>query len=166
MKELWRDIVGYEELYQVSNFGRVKSLNYNKTKKAKILKGRSGVYLHVGLYKHGYAEDFNVHRLVAEVFIPNPDNLPQVNHKDGNKHNNHVNNLEWVTVSENAFHSIYTLKKSNNTTTKKKVRNIETGEIFESQSAAGRAYGTSQGNIGCAVRGLRQTAGGCHWAFA
>lgn len=93
-EEIWKDISGYEGLYQISNLGRVKS-------KRKILKPINGEYLHVGLSKNGIQTTKLIHRLVAENFIDNPNNLPQVNHKDENKHNNCVNNLEWITFKEN-----------------------------------------------------------------
>lgn len=97
MEEIWKDIKGYEGKYQVSNFGNVKSLNYNQTGNERLLKPilhHTG-YLCVNLCKPN--KKFPIHRLVAEAFIPNPDNLPQVNHKDENKHNNHVDNLEYCT---------------------------------------------------------------------
>ena len=99
MKEEWRDIKGYEGKYQVSSYGRIKSLNYNRTKKEKILNPcltKKG-YLIVDLYKNGRRKPCTVHKLVALHFIPNYDNLPQVNHKDENKSNNRVDNLEWCT---------------------------------------------------------------------
>ena len=88
-REFWKDIAGYESLYQVSSFGRVKSLKFGKEK---ILKpGANNVnYLCVNLYKDKTSKCFLVHRLVAAAFIPNPDDLPQVNHKDEDKSNNHV----------------------------------------------------------------------------
>lgn len=169
MKEIWKDIVGFEGLYQVSNLGRVKSLNYHKSGKERVLKNRLGqiktIYPHVGLYKNGTMKECTVHRLVAEAFIANPENKEEVNHIDGNKCNNHISNLEWVTRSENAIHAIHIIKTSNNESQKKKVKNVETGEIFESQSAAGRAYGISQGTLGAVTRGERKTAGGYHWEF-
>lgn len=100
-KEIWKDIAGYEGLYQVSNFGRIKSL------RSKIilasLSSKSG-YCYVGLAKNGMNKQKSVHRLVALAFIPNSENKPEVNHIDGNKHNNTVKNLEWVTKSENMKH--------------------------------------------------------------
>lgn len=107
MEEIWKPAVGFEGLYEVSNLGRVKSLNYRRTGKERILKPRriekksGNVYYAVHLYKDGKAYDKPVHRLVAEAFIPNPDNLPEVNHKDENPLNNHVGNLEWCTQSYN-----------------------------------------------------------------
>ena len=101
--EIWEDIEGYEGIYQVSSLGKVKSLNFNHTKKEKILKpffNRDG-YLSVNLYKEGKRKQYLVHRLVAKVFIPNPENKLEVNHKDEDKTNNKVENLEWVTSKEN-----------------------------------------------------------------
>lgn len=103
MIEIWRDIPGYEGKYQVSNTGEVKSLNYNSSGKSKLLKqiaDKKG-YNRVGLCKNGKRKYYFVHRLVAMTFIPNPDNLPIINHKDEDKINNNVNNLEWCTYEYN-----------------------------------------------------------------
>ena len=102
MKEIFKDIKGFEGLYQISNFGNVKSLKRNI-----ILKPSSNGkgYLHIILYKNCKSKVGRIHRLVAQAFIPNPENKPQINHIDGNKSNNNVNNLEWVTNSENQKHA-------------------------------------------------------------
>lgn len=114
-KEIWKDIPGYEGLYQVSNHGRIKSLKKfvkHPTGSVKILKSKilrlSKIhgYEKVELWKNGKNKIFRVHRLVALVFIKNPNNLKEVNHKDGNKTNNHVSNLEWVNARENQTHSL------------------------------------------------------------
>lgn len=104
-EEHFVEVIGYEGLYKVSNYGRVKSLNFNHTKQEKILKfdkNKSG-YLLVTFHKDGKVKKFSVHRLVALHFIQNdnPTEKIQVNHKDENKENNTVENLEWVTPKEN-----------------------------------------------------------------
>ena len=93
-KEYWKPVVGYEGLYEVSNLGRVKSLKFGKERILKPQKDTSG-YLCVTLCKNNNQCQFKVHRLVAEAFIPNPNNLPQTNHKDECKTNNIASNLEW-----------------------------------------------------------------------
>lgn len=110
MKEIWKDIEGYEGLYQVSNLGRVRSLDrkvWNYTKKGRILKPHSNghSYQNVSLHKENKTEKhLYIHILVAKAFLPNPDNKTEVNHKDFNKLNNRVDNLEWVTRDENKQH--------------------------------------------------------------
>ena len=96
-KEIWRDVVGFEGLYKVSNLGNVKSLGNNKNKKEKILKPSKTIwgYLQVWLRKDGRRYAKTVHRLVAEAFIPNPDNFPEINHKSEDKTDNSVKNIEW-----------------------------------------------------------------------
>lgn len=101
MCEDWRDIPGYEGEYQVSNKGLVKSLKTNRLLKLSI--SNSG-YARCALSKKGVVKVYLVHRIVAQVFIPNPNNLPQVNHRDENKLNNSVNNLEWCTASYNYWY--------------------------------------------------------------
>lgn len=111
MKEIWKQIEGGYEEYQVSNFGQIKSLK-NKTEKILHLdKDRHG-YMNVKLCKNGTVKKFKVHRLVAMAFIENPNGFPEINHKDGNKENNFVENLEWVTRSQNIRHAFDTGLKS------------------------------------------------------
>lgn len=115
MEEIWKDIKSYEGLYQVSNLGRIKSLKkirrngkgfYVQEEKLKTLQlWKEEGYYSIVLYKNDGGRTYHIHRLVAQAFIPNPENLPQVNHKDGNKSNNSVENLEWVTCSENVKHA-------------------------------------------------------------
>lgn len=113
---IWKPIQGYENLYEVSNTGLIKSLERLvpnthcsvRLVKEKLLKGRPTKtvdYLYVLLYKNNMGTRFSIHRLVAQTFLLNPLNKAQVNHKDGNKINNHESNLEWVTVSENHQHA-------------------------------------------------------------
>lgn len=103
MDEIFKDIPGYEGLYQVSNLGNVKSLHYNKSNRQVILKPRLNKkgYCRVGLHLKGECKDFFIHRLVAEAFLDNPNNLSDVNHKDECKTNNCVNNLEWLSHKDN-----------------------------------------------------------------
>ena len=106
--EIWKDIVGYEGLYQVSNFGRIKSFPRKYTQKEiKILKPvlSKGGYLQCHLIKDGKSKTFAIHRLVAEAFLSNPNNLPEVNHKFGNKFDNYYENLEWCNSSQNKQHA-------------------------------------------------------------
>ena len=115
MEEIWKDIINYDGLYQVSNTGYIKSLDglsWNGyswfTKKGRILKAQNvgKGYLAVGLSNGNGSKRKYVHRLVAEAFISNSENKPNVNHIDGNKKNNTSDNLEWVTQQENINHSI------------------------------------------------------------
>ena len=108
MNEIWKAVQGYEGRYEISNLGRVKSLNYNHTKKPKILapKHHSSGYDTVTLCNNGIHKNKPIHKLVADAFIPNPNNLPQVNHIDGDKSHYSVDNLEWVSASDNVRHAI------------------------------------------------------------
>lgn len=99
LNKKWKDINGYEGLYKISSSGEIYSLISGKERKLKVSK--SNGYVLVDLYKDGVGKWFRVHRLVAEAFIPNPNDLPIVMHIDNNKQNNHYSNLKWGTVSEN-----------------------------------------------------------------
>lgn len=118
IEEVWKDILGYEGLYQISNLGRVKSLPRKNNKRIinkeiiKVFTKLPNGYLKAGLSKNGKTKYYFVHRLVAEVFIPNLENKPCVNHKDCNKKNNCVNNLEWVTHKENNTYKNHHLKRN------------------------------------------------------
>jgi uncharacterized protein YerC len=104
-KEIWKDIPGFEGKYQVSNLGRVKSFVYRRNKTTIRKLPISNNYYRLLLCKNGKYESFYIHRLIADAFIPNPKNKKYVNHKDGNKLNNDISNLEWVTSAENSHHA-------------------------------------------------------------
>lgn len=106
MNEEWKDIEGYEGLYQVSNRGNVRRFGCSVNRKLTKLPVKKGHYYYIPLCKNGKYKNFLVSRLVATAFIPNPNNKETVNHKDGNKTNNNVNNLEWNTYAENNKHAV------------------------------------------------------------
>ena len=99
-KEIWKDIKGFEGHYQVSNFGRVKSIKFGKERILRPGKNKKG-YLRVGISKNGESKTYSVHRLVAQAFIPNLNNLPQINHKNEDKTDNRVENLEFCDAKYN-----------------------------------------------------------------
>lgn len=103
MTEIWKDIKGYEGLYIVSNMGRIKSLNYNHTGEEKIMKTRKreNGYYYLNLCKNNVRHSINVHRIVAETYIPNPENKPYIDHINTIRDDNRVENLRWVTPKEN-----------------------------------------------------------------
>ena len=115
-EEIWKPIKGYEGLYEISNLGRVKSLNYKGTGKEKILKNteNSKGYLMVCLTKNGKQKLFKIHRLVAEAFIPNPENKPCIDHINTIKNDNRVENLRWVTNEENNNNPLTKKKRNEN----------------------------------------------------
>lgn len=156
--EIYKDIEGYEQLYQISNYGNVKSLKYNKEKILKPAKLKNG-YLQVTLCKEEKRKQHYIHRLVGEAFIDNPNNYKQVNHKDENPANNNVSNLEWCTNEYNINYGTRTEKTS------KKVMCIETGVVYPSASEVQRQLGFAQTNISSVCNGIRNTCGGFHWSF-
>lgn len=158
MKEIWKDILEYEGKYQVSNFGEVKNI---KTKF--ILKPiDSHGYKYVHLCNSGKRKNKAIHRLVAIAFIPNPLNRLEVNHKDGNKTNNNVNNLEWCSRKENAVHMSRVLRKNC-----KKILCIETEEVFNSIDEAANFYNKKQSGLVAVLKhyGYRKTFAGYHWQY-
>ena len=172
-KEVWRDIEGYEGYYQVSNIGKVRSLDRvvvheegtKRNLKGDILKTHIKYgYVYVTLSKNNKLKSYRVHRLVAKAFIPNPNNYPSVNHKDENRKNNNVTNLEWCTVKYNNEYSGTTEKAIN--ANKKKVRCIETGEIFDSTADAARHYNLkTPSHIAACCRGTRKRSAGHTWEY-
>ena len=108
--EIWKDIEGYEGLYAVSNTGKVYSYKSKKILRSNATELRCG-YINVLLTKDGKRKQKYIHRLVAQAFIPNPENKPEVNHIDHNPQNNHVDNLEWVTKNENIVAYLHSEKR-------------------------------------------------------
>lgn len=158
--EEWRDIKGYEGIYQISNKGRVKSLGNNKTRKEKILRpGKRKGYFYISLCKKGEKPKyFDIHRLVAQAFLPNPDNLPVVNHKDENKLNNNVENLEWCTYQYNNTYG----------TRNKKIICVETNEIFNGSKDVINRMFDGKGHcstISKCCLGKRKSAFGYHFKY-
>lgn len=167
MVEIWKDIKGYEGFYKISNLGNIKSLPRNGTiKYEKILKPNNVAgYYQVSLQKNGIVEHKKIHRLVAEAFIQNPKEKKEVNHIDGNKHNNSVDNLEWVTTSENQIHSKYVLGKG-----LRKVLQYSKDNNFikewRSIIEASKNLNIKSSNIcDCCLKN-RKTAGGYVWKYA
>ena len=195
MTEEWRDIKGYEGYYQVSNAGRVRSLDryvnskfnnkiLRKGSLMKLQKSHKG-YMVIILHKEGTIKTFQVHRLVATAFIPNPHNLPQVNHIDTDKTNNKPENLEWITNEDNMAHAIshgcfkpFTKKQyesvAKNLAIAHKKQNIpvvqldkdgkyisEYGSILE----ASRSLGLQNGKISMCCKGKRNSCGGFRWKY-
>ena len=177
--EEWRDIVimqdgkvyDFTNLYQVSNIGRVRSLNYRRWGVMKVLKPHdNGGYLDVMLCKNGEHKRFLIHRLVSTMFIPNDDPVhkTQVNHINENRQDNRVENLEWVTPKENVNHGTRNeraSKKMTNGKNSKKVICIETGEVFESINEIQRRLGLAQNSICRCCNGTQGTCGKLHWKF-
>lgn len=179
-KEIWKDIVGYEGLYQISNFGNIRSKKLNK--QGRLLSpfiSNSGYYAIVlDIKKRDFKLNY-IHRLVATAFITNINNLEQVNHIDGNKLNNNVSNLEWCSRSDNIKHAIkkglITKESVNERITKmnkkviKSVLQIKDGKIiakYESVTVAGNQFSkNAKTNIGACARGIIPSAYGFQWRY-
>ena len=159
MNEIWKDIQGYEGLYQVSNLGRVKSLRRDKILAPK--KNWDG-YLRIQLWRNNKNVFVSIHRLVAQAFIDNLENKPFINHKDGDKQNNYVENLEWCTQKENIYHAQKMgLSKTNGC---KKVLCVELNKIFNSASEASRWLGFTGNVVHKAARKCKKS-GGYTWRY-
>lgn len=178
-QEVWRDIKGYEGLYQISNLGRVRGLdrysnNYSnyltgKTNKRKIygriLTNKKGKYLFVMLSKNGRYKTKSIHRLIAEAFIENPNNYNCVNHIDGNKYNNSINNLEWCTTSENNTHAY---RNGLNKRNKEVLQYDKKGKLIKKWNSvrqAGKELGISFTQIGACARGELPHAHNYIWKY-
>ena len=166
-KEEWKDIITHKGLYQISNLGRVRN------SKGKILNGYTNNkgYQMIHLRAKNKSKLYSIHRLVAETFIPNPLNLPQVNHKDENKLNNDVSNLEWCTHKYNINYGTGNKRRSktkiNSTYNVKSVQCVETGIIYASIREAERQTGIDNSQISavCNYKKNYKTAGGYHWKY-
>lgn len=178
---LWKDIKNYEGYYQISDMGLVRSLDRyvpdkklgRKFLKGKVMKltesvgkGRNIGYLVVNLRAYGKSMVIPVHRLVAEAFIPNPNNLPTVNHKDGDKHNNSVENLEWASYTDNNIHALQN-KLRNPRSNMIKQLSIDGDNVknYISVSEAARMTQISRGMISHCLNGRTKIAGGYRWEY-
>lgn len=174
-EEIWKHIVGYEGIYQISNFGNVK-----RNEKLLKIKYKNNGYAFVCFSRNNSLKYFHVHRLVAQAFIPNPENKPTVNHIDGVKSNNKLSNLEWNTFSENALHSFKSLGRKGTNTEKygkesplsKPIENYslisnKTIEEFDSAMCVQRKYKFNAAKICRVARKLygNKTAYGYGWRF-
>lgn len=176
--EVWKDIQGYEGKYRVSNYGRIKSLSrkiFNGTgfymSKEKILNGHiiTNGYMQIELQ----GKPLLVHRLVAEAFILNHENKPQVNHIDGDKTNNRVDNLEWVTNGENQIHAYKNgLNKRSEKAGRKPIKvcqiDLKTGKIvkiYNSISEARKNLNIKKDNISSVCKNKRKSCGGYGWKY-
>ena len=176
MKEIYKDIIGFEGSYQISNLSNVRSLDtYYKRYGSDVPIKRKGMilnqnnvqgYLRVNLSKNKISKSYSVHRLVAIHFIPNPFNKPQVNHLNGIKNDNRIVNLKWATQSENMIHS-YTSNLHKKESLRKKVKQFSLDnkyiETHLSIRIASDTTGISVSNISKACKYNTRTAGGYKW---
>ena len=178
--EIWKPIKGYEGIYEVSSYGRVRSLDRYIRKgnrpycvKGRILKNMKGAYCYVNLHNEdGTAKKHKVHRLVADVFVPNPCNLPQVNHKNENKMDNRAINLEWVTAQQNCNHGTRNQRMSEALKIQPRCKEVEQLTLdyqhvntFPSIKGAARLTGIDHTCISLCCRGKTKSAGGYRWKF-
>ena len=174
--EIWKTVISDGEIYEgfeVSNLGRVKSLNYRRTGRAELLKPGKNTdgYLSVVLWKNGKPKSCLVHRLVAFAFLENPENKPEINHIDENKTNNRVDNLEWKTHKDNMNHGTRNERAAkariNGKCSKKVLQLSLSGELireWESTKECGR-NGFNQGHVAECCRGERKTHKGFRFMY-
>lgn len=156
---IMKDVVGYEGLYMVREDGEIWSV---KRKKFLAQRYDKSGYKRTNLHKDGKMTVLYIHRLVAEAFIPNPEEKPTVNHIDENKENNHWTNLNWMTFAENNKHGTRSARQA--ATQCKSVRCVETGEVYESAKAAAAAMNVTSSSLSRAAR-AGGTCCGYHWEY-
>lgn len=173
--EQWKSIVWYEWIYEVSSVWRIKSIRFWNQRIMNSLK--SSNYLHIKLYKDKIWINFNIHRLIAEHFIPNPENKEQVNHINGIKNDNRVENLEWCSRSENMIHSYRVLLRTwsmewklwkNNHKSKSVIqlsKELETIKKWDSISDVKRELWIWTTSISHCCKWIRGSAGGFIWKY-
>ena len=166
---IWKDVKDFEGRYQVSDEGDIRRVTKYKTR---LLKKRDGKYYTIDLCIDGQKKSCSVHRIVAETFLEKPDGATEVNHKDGDKHNNRVENLEWVTQKENQDHMISQLNRFPFGKAPKKIRCLDalTGEPvceYNSLADAARAIGKLSARTGITLvcQGYQSTAYGYKWEY-
>lgn len=170
MKEIWKPVLGYEDRYEVSNLGNVASLKFARGSNRRILKQSTNTwgYSQVTLSKDKKKKNVVIHRLVAEAFIENPQNLPQVNHIDENKHNNRADNLEWCDSHYNINYGERKARVSN-TLKQPVVATLPDGteEFYASVQEAASALGVSHSAISSAIheRDRHRRCKGRKWRF-
>lgn len=184
--EIWKDIEGWEGYYQISNLGRVKSIERKvkflscKEKPSKLKVDKSILrqwlghgYPQISLYKDCKGKNYSTHRLLAKAFISNPENKPHINHKDGIRHHLEISNLEWCTPKENHIHKYEVLgyvskgRKGKLSSCSKKVGQYDLSgnliKIWDSQGEIERELGFEQANISACCRGKQRTSCGFKW---
>ena len=159
--EVWKDLVGFEGLYEVSNLGQIRSMPRRGTRGG-IMSGHADAkgYINITLRKDGQQFTQKLHRLIAITFIPNPDNLPDINHKDEDKRNNRVDNLEWCSAKYNNGYGTRTLRCG------KPVVCVETGKRYDGAKWAANELNLDPSSITKCVKNPQSTCGGYHWRYA
>ena len=166
--EHWKAIAGFEGIYEISDQGRVKSLKYGKEKILKPWNDGWG-YLKINLCKDGHVKMLKIHRLVAEAFVQNPNNLDTVNHKDEVKTNNVASNLEWMSQKDNNNYGTRNKRIAEALSKQVQMFDKSTGELlatFPSLAEAERVTGIDDGNISQCCLGKLKSAGGYVWKYS